>query len=137
MQPFRRIPYHFRDKFEQKLQELESYDIIEKVDEPSNGVVVVPKVNGDMRLCVDMQRANEAFIRERYVIPTIDDILTGLNQSQVFSKLDIKWTFHHIKLDPSARKINYVSNTHRTMFSSNLLIIQCGIFIPLLFFKYK
>ena len=42
-------------------------------------VVVVPKVNGDIRLCVDMRRANEAVIRERYAIPTIDDILTDLN----------------------------------------------------------
>ena len=69
-------------------------------------VVVVPKVNGDIRLCVDMRRANEAVIRERYAIPTIDDISNDLNQSQVFSKLDIKWAYHQIELDPSARKIN-------------------------------
>ena len=31
VQPLRRIPYHLRDKVEQKLLELESYDIIEKV----------------------------------------------------------------------------------------------------------
>ena len=61
---------------------------------------MVPKVNGDIRLCVDMRRANEAVIRERYAIPTIDDILTDLNQSQVF-----KWAYHQIELDPSARKI--------------------------------
>ena len=32
--PLGRIPSHLRDKVEQKLQELVSYDIIEKVEEP-------------------------------------------------------------------------------------------------------
>ena len=35
-------------------------------------VVMVPKVNGDIRLCVDMRSANEAIIQERYAIRTID-----------------------------------------------------------------
>ena len=111
MQPLRRIPYHLRDKVEQKLQELESYDIIEKVEEPSNWmrqVVVVPKVNGDIQLCVDMRRANETVIQERY-----DDILTYLNQSQVFSKLDIKLAYHQIKLEPKCNENNYVSDTQK------------------------
>ena len=74
-------------------------------------MVVVPKVNGDIRLCIDMRRANETIIRERYAIPTIDDILTYLNQSQVFSKLDIKWTYHQIELEPKCNENNYVSDT--------------------------
>ena len=78
-------------------------------------MVVAPKVNGDIRLCVDMRRANEAVIRERYAIPTIDDILTDLNQSQV------------IKLDPSARKIT-TFQTHKKNFRYNRLIygISCA-----------
>ena len=34
--------------------------------------VVVPKQSDEIRLCVDMRRANEAIIRERYPIPTVD-----------------------------------------------------------------
>ena len=78
-------------------------------------VVVVPKVNGNIRLCVDMRRANEAVIRERYAIPTIVDILTDLNQSQV------------IKLDPSARKIT-TFQTHKGNFRYKRLMfgISCA-----------
>ena len=115
---------------EQKLQELESYDIIEKFEELSDWmsqVVVVPKANGDIRLCVDMRRANEAVIHERYAIPTIDGILNDLNQSQVFSKLDIKWAYHQIEFDPSARKIT-TFQTHKKNFRYNRLIygISCA-----------
>ena len=52
-------------------------------------------------------------IRERYAIPTIDDILTYLNQSQVFSKLDIKLAYHQIKLEPKCNENNYVSDTQK------------------------
>ena len=90
-------------------------------------MVVVPKVNGDIRLCVDMRRANEAVIRERYAIPTIDDILTDLNQSQVFSKLDIKWAYHQIELDPSSREIT-TFQTHKGNFRYKRLMfgISCA-----------
>lgn len=54
IQPLRRVPYHLREKLEGKLQELESLDIIEKVDSPSawvSPIVIVPKQNGYIRLC--------------------------------------------------------------------------------------
>ena len=38
----------------------------------------------------DMRRANEAIKRERHPIPTIDEVLLDMNQSTVFSKLDLK-----------------------------------------------
>ena len=45
---------------------------------------------------VHMRKANEAIVRERHPIPTVDDILYQLNGSKVFSKLDLKWGFHQI-----------------------------------------
>ena len=53
-QPLRRPPFNLRDKIERKLDELESMGIIEKVNSPSqwvSPVVVVPKPNGEVRLC--------------------------------------------------------------------------------------
>ena len=73
-QPLRRIPFNLRDKLTEKLNELESLDIIEKVNGPTNWVspvIIVPKANNDIRLCVDMRRANTAITRVRYPIPTI------------------------------------------------------------------
>ena len=74
---------------------------------------MVPKVNGDMR------KANEVVIRERYAIPTIDDILT--DQSQVISKLDIKWAYHQIEL--SAWKIT-TFQTHKGNFRYKRLMFR-------------
>ena len=62
-QPLRRIPFNLLDRLTKKLEELESLDVIEKVEGPSNWVspvIVVPKSDNDIRLCVDMRRANTA-----------------------------------------------------------------------------
>ena len=90
----RRIPFGLRKKVEDKLSELMDADIIEKADGPTpwvSPVCIVPKPSGEIRLCVDMRRANEAIQRERHPIPTIDEVLLDMNQSTVFSKLDLKW----------------------------------------------
>ena len=107
-QPIRRVPYHLRDKLTNKLKELVELDIIEKVSGPStwvSPVVVVPKPTGDIRLCVDMPQANMAVKRERYPIPTIDEVLQDLNQSKFFSKLDLNSAYHQIELAPESRDI--------------------------------
>ena len=88
-QPIRRIPYHTKQKVSDKIQRLLSLDIIEKVEGPTtwlNPVVVAPKPNGKIRLCVDMRQANRAVIRERHVIPKIENILTELHGATVFQK---------------------------------------------------
>ncbi|XP_063411616.1 uncharacterized protein K02A2.6-like [Mytilus trossulus] len=118
IQPLRRIPYHLRGKLEEKLNELVEQDIIEAVNGPSqwtSPIVVVPKKNGDIRICVDMRRANLAVMRERYPIPTVDEVIQDLNQSKVFSKLDIKLAYHQIELTPEFRQITCFM-THKGIF---------------------
>ena len=52
-----------------------------------------------------MQRPNEEIERERYPIPTIEEVLHDLNGSTVFSKIDLPWGFHQIELDEESRQI--------------------------------
>ena len=73
----RRILFGLRKKVEDKLSELMDADIIEKADGPTpwvSPVCIVPKLSGEIRLCVDMRWANEAIQRERHPIPTIDEV---------------------------------------------------------------
>ena len=101
-QPVRRIPFGVREKVEKKLDYLVACEIIEEVPEgPTNWVsllVVVPKSDGDVRICVDMRHAKQVIIRERQPIPTAEEVLQDLNGSTVFSRVDLKWGFHQILL---------------------------------------
>ena len=113
-QPHRRIPFYLREKVENELDRLEQLDIIEKVDGPADWVspvIIAPKKNGDIRICVDMRKANEAIKRERHITPTIDDIISKLNGAQVFSKLDMNNGFHQLFLSKDPRNIT-VFSTH-------------------------
>ena len=82
---------------DKKLDQLLELDITEEVpDGPSrwfSPLVVVPKGDRDIRVCVDMRRANEAIIPERHPIPTVEGFLHDLYGSTVFSKIDLKWVF--------------------------------------------
>ena len=78
--------------------------IIEPVEGPAprvNPVVIVPKNNGEILLWVDMRQANQAIMRRRYPIPTVDEVLHTMNGSKVFSKLDLMHAFnkslHHLE----------------------------------------
>ena len=114
----RRVPFSLREKVESKLHELEQLDIIEKVKGPTpwvSPIVVVPKPSGEIRLCIDMRRANEAIVRERHPIPTVDEVLQDMTQSSVFTKLDLKWGYHQLELSEESRDITTFS-THAGLY---------------------
>ncbi|XP_062585167.1 uncharacterized protein LOC134246834 [Saccostrea cucullata] len=99
-QRVRPVPFSMREKINKKLQEFLDMAIIEKAEGPTpwvSPIIVAPKPNGDIRLCVDMRQANQAIIRERHPIPAVDEILQNLNRSCIFSKLDLKLAFHQIE----------------------------------------
>lgn len=107
-QPYRRIPIPIEEKIEKKIKELLDSDIIEEVREPSkwiSPIVPILKDNGDLRLCVDMRRANMAILRENHPLPTMEHLLPKIRKAEYFSKLDIKNAFHQVELHPDSRHI--------------------------------
>lgn len=119
-QKHRRIPFHLRNKVEQELDRLEKQDIIEKAEGATpwiSPLVIVPKHNNPdkIRICVDMREANKAICRERHVTPTIDDVISQLNGSVMFSKIDLKDGYHQLILNPESRYITTFS-THTGLY---------------------
>ena len=70
-----------------------------------NPVVIAPKNNGEIRLCIDMRQANQAIMRRRYSIPIVNEVLHTMNGSKVFSKLGLKWGYHQLELSPESMEI--------------------------------
>jgi len=119
-QPHRRIPFHLRKKVEEELQDLLAHDIIEKVEGPTPWVSPIvtppkPKQPDKVRICVDMRQANQAIIRERHLLPTLDDVIYDLNGSCKYSKLDLAKAYHQLSVQESSRFISTFS-THVGLF---------------------
>ena len=99
--PPRRVPLELKEGLKTKLDEMEHKGIITKVSEPTpwvNSLVVETKQNGDLRVCLDPSDLNKAVLREYHPIPVVDDIVPELNGSDLFTKLDLKDGYWHIKL---------------------------------------
>ena len=98
----RRVPIVFREPLKQELDRLSDISLIRKVDSPTewiSAVVITTKKNGQVRLCIDPKPLNEALRRNRYPLPTIDDVLPLLSTARVFTLLDAKNGFWHVQLD--------------------------------------
>ena len=70
---------------------MEAIGVISKVETPTPwcaGMVVVPKKDGKVRICVDLKPLNASVKRETHPLPKVDDTLAQLSGAKIFSKLD-------------------------------------------------
>ena len=61
--------------------------MIEKVNGPTswiNPLVAVEKSYGDVRICLDMRQANQAILREKHPVPTIEETLQEMSGAKYF-----------------------------------------------------
>ncbi len=56
------------------------------------------KTNGGLRPIIDYRPLNAWTIKDTYPLPLISDILTNLSGKKVFSKFDIRWGYHNIRI---------------------------------------
>ena len=98
----RRVPVAYRESLQKSLDDLVGEDVLAPVTSPTkwvNSMVAVPKPDGRMRICLDPKDLNEAVQREHYQIPTIEEVATRLHGAKLFTVLDARNGFWHIKLD--------------------------------------
>ena len=98
----RRVPIELRARVKKKLDAMARDEVIVKVDEPTewvNSMLVETKDDGRLRICLDPVDLNEAIKREHYPMPVLDDIVPELAGSNLFTKLDAKDGYWHVKLD--------------------------------------
>ncbi|KXJ24127.1 Uncharacterized protein K02A2.6 [Exaiptasia diaphana] len=83
----RRIPLPELPKVRKELERLESLGVISKVEVPTDWctpIVVVPRQNGQVRICVDLTRLNDSVKRERHILPSVEETLAQLGGAKVY-----------------------------------------------------
>jgi hypothetical protein len=61
----------------------------------------VKKKDNSLRLCVDYRPFNAVTIKNKYPLPRIDILFDQLAGAKVFSKIDLRSSYHQIKIRPS------------------------------------
>lgn len=67
-------------------------------------IVLAKKRDGSTRLCVDYRLLNKKIIKDRYPLPLIEDQLDSLQGARLYSTLDLKNGFFHVKVDKQSCK---------------------------------
>ena len=92
----RRVVIPMLPKVKAELERMERMGVLSRVKEPTNwyeGMVVVPKAGGRVRICVDLTRLNESVRREYHLLPALEQTLVLLVEARFFTKLNVNSGF--------------------------------------------
>ena len=56
------------------------------------------KKDGTLRLCVDYRKLNKMTVKNKYLLPRIDDLFDQLKGASVFSKIDLRSRYHQLRI---------------------------------------
>lgn len=103
----RRIPFAMESEIEKEISKLLQNDIIEEIDSSPylSPIVVVPKEDGSIRLCVDYRKINQHIEVDQHPLPTAEEIFAKLTGAKYFSKLDLKSAYHQLEIQDSSRDL--------------------------------
>ena len=88
-----------------QLDHWQEQDVIEPSESPwSFPPLAVPKKNGKIRFCIDYRRLNDVTLKDSFPLPNIEDNLSRLSKSKIFSGLDGAGAYHVVSIRPEDKE---------------------------------
>ena len=96
--PYRMAPLELKELKLQLQELLEKGFIRHSVSPWGAPVLFVKKKDGTLRLCVDYRQLNKMTVKNKYLLPRIDEFFDQLRGASVFSKIDLLYGYHQLRI---------------------------------------
>lgn len=89
-----------------EVERLLSKGIISPSDSPwSSPIVIAPKADGSLRLCVDYRRINQLSKTDAYPLPRIHELIDTLRNANFVTKLDLISGYHQVAVAEDSKPL--------------------------------
>ncbi|GKF55280.1 putative reverse transcriptase domain-containing protein, partial [Tanacetum coccineum] len=115
--PVARAPYQLASsemkELSDQLQELSDKVFIRPSSLPWGApVLFFKKKDGSFQMCIDYRELNKLTVKNRYPLPKIDDLFDQLQGSSVYSKINLRSSYHQLRV----YKEDILKNAFRTRY---------------------
>ncbi|KAI2644051.1 Retrovirus-related Pol polyprotein from transposon 17.6 [Labeo rohita] len=99
-----RVPERLVEPLKEKIKMMKDLGVIEpSTSEWSSPIVIVPKKDGFLRVCIDFRKLNAQSKFDAYPMPRVDDLLEKIGKARYITTLDLCKGYWQVPLNPESR----------------------------------
>lgn len=95
------MPHHLWQAIKQEVTQMLQLDIIEESHSPWRAPLIIePKLDGNIRVCVYFRKVNEVAIFDIFLMPRVEEMLEKIGQAKYITMLDLTKGYWQIPVTP-------------------------------------
>lgn len=109
------------NELKKQLQDLLDEGFIRENVSPWGAPVLFVKKKGEsLRMCIDYRQLNKATVKNKYLLPMIDDLFNQLQGAKHFSKIYLRLGYHYLKI----READILKITFKTHYGRDEFLVM-------------